>query len=901
MAQRYPRLTRQRHVKEGAPRRRRGWRDHVRLLVVIGSLGASAAPAQEMDNPPVTESAGVGEIKLANGLRALIVPSSDEDGVEVLTAILVGSADDPRSAPGLAHLLEHLAFRTRVEGREVVSVQSSLGASAGAVTRSGYTAFSTFLPSAKTNHLKALVELEAHRYRKLHVEAGTIEAEMSSASSEAVRPSTVDQLGRAIFGFDTGRGGPGSDVRRDVIEDHHARFYCPMNTFVVVRGRLDPDSVRAWVTLAFESWTNGPSCRAGAVQEPVQPIVAWEALPGRGESQTFIAFPAHSLAHPVHATENVAITYLADKARGSKGDSVRGQLYPAGRQSLAVLIGSTTVADLRRRIESALHEPIDAGTIRQKRDSLTSVQQMVPLPAERLVSCELAGAWQACFASSIWNRQVGVRQVREILRQWQSALDGGPPARLAEVSTVLEDSLRQLYAGMQLTSTLPRFKGSTPGRLQNGGAHITETDFGPNGTYVRVPWTDTLVHGAWLITLPPPAPGSSCGSMTCQELVTRSIVEVVDGRSNKSGVHVTARRVPIRAAGTFDAWLPLSAGADPPGLLGLQIAFSVPRAQLQAALDSIAELVWRGSRHRIAEVRKRQLALADELGFSAFELAAVWFQRTTNRLRTPGYPEAYAERRRLLRAIDARTISVLHSASLRFSRHRLVLIGPDLPTQVETPPGVREGSSFPETEEVPGDLPESGVRTRRWVASPDGAGGVWLGRWIPPAASAADLAAMEVAATILGSGPEGRLQRRLRLETGLALRVEVYAGRDPTGGGMRWFVHAHCTPENTERVLATVREELNKLRSTAPDEATHDRVVKALLGALGEEMAVPDRLASRLLYWRFDQLLSRSDELRRLTSRGIQAAAQRWLSPGDLVEVVVGDATPHDASGSSDS
>src|SRR5690606_32479599 len=53
----------------------------------------------------------VEEYKLENGLRIILVPNDKENKVFMNTVYLTGSLNDPQGKGGLAHLLEHLAFK----------------------------------------------------------------------------------------------------------------------------------------------------------------------------------------------------------------------------------------------------------------------------------------------------------------------------------------------------------------------------------------------------------------------------------------------------------------------------------------------------------------------------------------------------------------------------------------------------------------------------------------------------------------------------------------------------------------------------------------------------------------------------------------------------------------------
>ena len=60
------------------------------------------------------------EYQLDNGFKVILAPNDKENKVYVNTIYLTGSLNDPKGKGGLAHLLEHLAFKgtQHVKGEE---------------------------------------------------------------------------------------------------------------------------------------------------------------------------------------------------------------------------------------------------------------------------------------------------------------------------------------------------------------------------------------------------------------------------------------------------------------------------------------------------------------------------------------------------------------------------------------------------------------------------------------------------------------------------------------------------------------------------------------------------------------------------------------------------------------
>jgi zinc protease len=60
----------------------------------------------------VNQVEGIKEYKLNNGLRVLLVPDNSQNNIVVNITYLVGSRHEGYGESGMAHLLEHMMFKT---------------------------------------------------------------------------------------------------------------------------------------------------------------------------------------------------------------------------------------------------------------------------------------------------------------------------------------------------------------------------------------------------------------------------------------------------------------------------------------------------------------------------------------------------------------------------------------------------------------------------------------------------------------------------------------------------------------------------------------------------------------------------------------------------------------------
>lgn len=79
------------------------------LTLSLCILGLSAASFAQ--TTLVKSKQNIEEYKLDNGFRVVLAPNDKENKIFINTIYLTGSLNDPQGKSGLAHLLEHLAFK----------------------------------------------------------------------------------------------------------------------------------------------------------------------------------------------------------------------------------------------------------------------------------------------------------------------------------------------------------------------------------------------------------------------------------------------------------------------------------------------------------------------------------------------------------------------------------------------------------------------------------------------------------------------------------------------------------------------------------------------------------------------------------------------------------------------
>src|ERR1017187_4276307 len=94
-----------------------------RLIAISATVIVLIAAAVAQTPPPgvqkVTSIEGVTEYAFPNGLHVLLFPDNSKPKITVNVVYMVGSRNEGYGETGMAHLLEHMVFKTTKSGREL--------------------------------------------------------------------------------------------------------------------------------------------------------------------------------------------------------------------------------------------------------------------------------------------------------------------------------------------------------------------------------------------------------------------------------------------------------------------------------------------------------------------------------------------------------------------------------------------------------------------------------------------------------------------------------------------------------------------------------------------------------------------------------------------------------------
>jgi len=152
-----------------------------RFLLTCLLLAASVALAQSPERTASVE--GVTEYRLANGLRVLAVPDPGADSITVHVTYLVGSRHEGYGEKGMAHLLEHLLFKSSHNHPNLLEELVRRGARYNGTTAYDRTTYYETLPASGDN-LDWALAMEADRMVNASILQADLDSEMTVVRNE---------------------------------------------------------------------------------------------------------------------------------------------------------------------------------------------------------------------------------------------------------------------------------------------------------------------------------------------------------------------------------------------------------------------------------------------------------------------------------------------------------------------------------------------------------------------------------------------------------------------------------------------------------------------------------------------------------------------------------------------
>jgi zinc protease len=227
------------------------------FVVAVVLVGCAAAELPDKPMPKPYELAQM-DFPLKSGLRVLVQEDHSAPVVAIVSTFSAGSVQDPEGREGLAHFVEHLAFRTKfADGVPIMDRLKHMGAEFNATT---WWDFTNYFSTVSKDYLEELMQQEAWRIAHIlegvtpeafAIEKEVVRNELRLGNESNVGSHAFDLLGTALFppGHPMSRPTIGSHKSLDAItlDDVKAwtkKYYRPENCTIVIAGDVNPQFVQ---------------------------------------------------------------------------------------------------------------------------------------------------------------------------------------------------------------------------------------------------------------------------------------------------------------------------------------------------------------------------------------------------------------------------------------------------------------------------------------------------------------------------------------------------------------------------------------------------------------------------------------------------------------------------------
>ncbi len=293
-----------------------------------------ASPSPESGMNKLHEIEGISEYRLANGMRVLLFPDESKDVVTVNMTVFVGSRHEGYGEAGMAHLLEHMLFKGTPEHPNIPQALNDRGARFNGTTWVDRTNYYETLPATADN-LRFAIRLEADRLVNSNIRGEDLASEMTVVRNEFERGenSPIQVLMQRMqatayewHNYGKSTIGNRSDIERVPIvalRQFYKKYYRPDNVMLIVAGKFDPQQALQYIEEYF-----------GALAQPQVPLdPTYTVEPPQDGERTVVlrrvgdvqyvgaAYHVPASSHPEFAAVR-ALTYILS-------DEPSGRLYKA--------------------------------------------------------------------------------------------------------------------------------------------------------------------------------------------------------------------------------------------------------------------------------------------------------------------------------------------------------------------------------------------------------------------------------------------------------------------------------------------------------------------------------------------------------------------------------------------
>ncbi|MFT7630400.1 MAG: zinc protease [Mariniblastus sp.] len=912
---------------------RRGW---LGLLAVCGWLAMSIGQTASAQQPKkVVEVEGITEYRLDNGVKLLLFPDNSKPQFTMNMTVNVGSRHEGYGESGMAHLLEHMLFRGTDRHPDIPELLKNRGVlNMNGTTSIDRTNYFETLPASDDN-LKFAIEMESDRLINSWIKPEHLAKEMTIVRSEFERSENSPQsilfqrlMTAAYQWHNYGKStiGNRSDIMRvpaTNLRVFYRKYYQPDNVTLVLAGKFDKDRALQLVEEHFGSIPRPQRVLPKTyTEEPAQDGERIIVLRRAGDVQLVgLGYHVASASNEDYAATQVLASILSNTPTGPLYKNLVEPKIASSAFAMArvgydpgMLIAMAEVpkdGDLQKAKE-ILIEQIEAigadgvadsdvkralaGLMKSRKRQFSNTEQF----ATALSEWESYGDWRLYFLHRDRMEKVTADDVRAVAKRYLMQSN-----RTVGLFHPTEDAQRvSIESANRVKGMVADYKGRE--KLSEGEAF----DPSPENIQKRTKF-GTLDSGMKYALLAKDTRGD--------QVTLTANLHYGDENSLK-GKSIAADMLPaLLTRGTKslgfqefrDKLDELKASLSFGGSLGnLTISLRTERDSLVPAL----ELVRQALREPLLdakqlEIIRTQMMTQIESGMSDPQrLAITEFSRRLDPQAKDDvrYSPTMEEELVRTKALTINDVLALHKNFIGAEHGELAIVG-DFDLDQVLPKLNSVFADFKATMpyeriEEPANLDVSGERIN--INTPDKKNAIYIaGVSTNVGEEHPDHEAMLIGNYIMGGGPlSSRIADRVRKQDGLSYTaLTQYQGDDEDERGV-YMMFCISNPTNTEKVVETVREEVDRMLDSGVTGDELEKAKESFLinrkGGRARDGRMAGELLSNLRTGRTMGYQQASDEkISTLTKEQVDAVIRKVIDPQRLIIVTAGDFNQTDEGG----
>jgi zinc protease len=352
------------------------FRLRARLALAVAALVGPVGYARAQDS---TLTHFIRHSHLDNGLDMLVVENHAVPLATVLVAVRNGAFTQDSAEEGLAHLYEHLLFRSYHGRPDAFGVEVTyLNGVYNAATEAEVVYYYVTVPSKNAERaLKLVAQLvEEARFSKgdLQDERPVVLDELKRNASDP-EEDLIRRVDRMLWGASWSRKDVGGDsaslagITLDRLKDVYARYYVPNNAALIVTGDVSSNQVFERAAKEFGDWKRGPDPFADRPVPPVTPRAVSGAIVLAHDVQDVtirIALPGPGVGWDAAATYAADVLFEVLNNPGSAFQrrlvdlglfqSISGSYVTLNHTGPIEFVGKTTDAGAQRALRALFDE-----------------------------------------------------------------------------------------------------------------------------------------------------------------------------------------------------------------------------------------------------------------------------------------------------------------------------------------------------------------------------------------------------------------------------------------------------------------------------------------------------------------------------------------------------------------